>query len=105
MSSWTSSPMGRSGGGVLARGACKAALDEPGYDETDDRGAGKSDAGAVADEVARVLDQLVGVFLGDRIGDILDRASGAARIVAIFIAETVIDSRRGVADHLGDVCQ
>ena len=34
-------------------------------DEADDRRAGKRDARAVADEVARVLDQLVGILLGD----------------------------------------
>ena len=69
-------------------------MTQPSDDEADDGRAGKRDAGAVADEVAGVVDQLVGILLGDRVGDILDRAGGAAGIIAIFGAEPLIDARR-----------
>ena len=39
----------------------------------------------------------------DLVRDILDRAGGAARIIAIFLAEPLIDPAGGVADHLRDV--
>ena len=83
--------------------AGEAGLEQARDDEADDGGAGKRDARAVADEVARVLDQLVGILFGDGVGDILDRAGCAARIIAIFGARAAPRSRRGVADHLGDV--
>src|SRR6185369_16698958 len=101
MSSWTSSPTGRSGGGgsgsvrlsisppgfssvVLVIVAGETGLEQPCDDEPDNRSAGKRNAGAVAHEVARILDQLVRVLFGEGVGRVLDRPCRAPCIIAIL---------------------
>src|SRR5207253_1607971 len=52
---------------------------------------------------ARVFNQLVGVLGGDAIRGIFEGAGGTPGIIAIFLAEALIDASGGVADHPGDV--
>src|SRR4051812_7465355 len=107
MSSWTSSPTGRSGGGgsgstglsisppnlssvVLVIVAGDAGLEQSCQNEADNCSAGKRNTGAVAHEVARVFDQLVWVLFGERVGGIFDRSGGTPRIITIFAAKPLI---------------
>ena len=82
-----------------------AVLTSRAIDKADDRGSGEREAGAVADELAGVVDQLVGIFFGERVCGIVDRRGGAARIIAIFRAEPFFDPRGGLTDQLGDVAE
>jgi hypothetical protein len=60
---------------------------------------------ALANELPRVIDQLVGILGRNAVGGILQRGAARPCIFAIFLAEPVIEAGRGVADQLGDIGQ
>src|SRR5690349_15819087 len=81
---------------LAAVAAVEAGLDQPRQSEADDGGAGQRNARALPDECAGVVDQFVGVLGSEAVGGILDRCRSLAGIIAIFLAEPLIEASGSV---------
>src|SRR3546814_4387501 len=84
------------------RSVLRPAFQHAGQDEANHRGRADRDRRAFLDEVARRSGQLLEVLLVERRGESGDGRRGRARIVAILLAELVVDGAGAVLQHLGE---
>src|SRR4051794_30785331 len=86
-------------------GVVEAGLDHPDQGEAGDRGDSDRHRRALADEIAGVADDVVDALVADPAGEARDCLGGAMGVIAIILAESLVDRAGGVVDHRADLLE